>query len=225
MAMSAKNNLKNRLQEITSVLTAKYGPQKCCLMHDTPFQLLAATILSAQCTDKMVNSITPELFRKYPDAESFAAANIADVEILIHPCGFYHAKAEHIIQASQIIVSQYHGEMPHDMKSLTSLPGVGRKTANVVLGDAFGIPGLPVDTHVKRLTNLIGLVNTNDPEQIESILCKNLPEKDWAQFSHLIIIHGRTRCPARKPDCQNCEIKNLCKHGIADNRKNKRDSK
>ena len=131
---------------------------------------------------------------------------------MIHPCGFYHAKATNLIGMARGIVERFGGEVPQQMEDLTTLPGVGRKTANVVLGDAFDVPGLPVDTHVIRLTNLIGLVKTEDAVEIERVLCGALPPEYWSQFSHQLIIHGRTRCPARRPDCANCEIRDLCRN-------------
>ncbi len=207
-----KSDLKNTLLAVYERLLARYGKQECCLDHATPFQLLAATILSAQCTDKKVNSITPALFAKYPTPEALAAADRNELEEMIHPCGFYHAKAANLIGMARGIAERFGGSVPQKMEDLTTLPGVGRKTANVVLGDAFGVPGLPVDTHVIRLTNLIGLVKTEDAVEIERILCRALPPETWSQFSHQLIIHGRTRCPARRPDCGNCEIRDLCRN-------------
>ena len=188
------------------ILHDLYGELACFLNHSNPFQLLVATILSAQCTDKKVNNVTPALFECYPDPAALADAEQHKVE----ECGFYRAKAQHIIGASRMIVEQYGGNVPDNMDDLTRLPGVGRKTANVVLGDAFHVPGLPVDTHVKRLCNLLGIVKSQDPEQIEQILCNALPPEKWAQFSHQLILHGRTRCPARRPDCAVCELADLC---------------
>ncbi len=209
--MNGKNNrIRRKAELIYDTLMALYGPQKCCLEHNTPFQLLVATILSAQCTDKKVNSITPALFERWPDAKAFASCSQTELEDAIHVCGFFHAKAEHIRGAAKMLVDLYGGEVPQNMDALTKLPGVGRKTANVVLGDAFETPGLPVDTHVKRLTNLIGLADTDDPVRIEQFLCSILPPGKWAQFSHLLILHGRTRCPARRPDCAGCEISEFC---------------
>ncbi len=201
----------SQTEQVYDALLEAHGPQQCFLVHNSALQLLIATILSAQCTDKTVNNVTVELFRKYPDAASFANAFPGELEQDIHACGYYRAKAAHIIAACSRICSDYNGEVPDSMEELTKLPGVGRKTANVVLGDYFQIPGFPVDTHVIRLSNRIGLCRTVDPVKIESILCgKTAPEK-WAQFSHLLIIHGRRRCMARKPDCANCEISALCK--------------
>jgi len=198
-------------RQVYDKLLSVYGPQKCFLEHMTPFQLLVATILSAQCTDKRVNMVTRELFRRWPDAESFASCGRDELEQAIFTCGFYRAKAAHIIEASKAIVEQFHGEIPDTMEGLLRLPGVGRKTANVVLGDAMGKPGFPVDTHVKRLSALIGLSKSAAPEVIESDICSVMPPDTWAQFSHLLIVHGRTRCPANRPDCPGCELAHLCR--------------
>lgn len=202
---------KNPAENVYDALLAVHGPQQCFLVHNSALQLLVATILSAQCTDKTVNLVTADLFRKYPDAASFAKAVPAELEKDIHRCGYYRAKAAHIIGACARICSEFNGEVPDNMENLTTLPGVGRKTANVVLGDFFQVPGFPVDTHVIRLSNRIGLCRTKDPVKIEEILCGRIPPANWAQFSHLLIIHGRRRCAARKPDCANCEIASLCK--------------
>jgi len=198
-------------RQVYDKLLSVYGPQKCFLEHMTPFQLLVATILSAQCTDKRVNMVTRDLFKRWPDAESFASCGRDELEQAIFTCGFYRAKAAHIIEASKAIVDQFHGEIPDTMEGLLRLPGVGRKTANVVLGDAMGKPGFPVDTHVKRLSALIGLSKSADPEVIESDICSVMPPDTWAQFSHLLIVHGRTRCPANRPDCPGCELAHLCR--------------
>ncbi len=197
-------------KQVYDKLLSVYGPQKCFLEHMTPFQLLVATILSAQCTDKRVNMVTRELFKRWPDAVAFASCGRDELEQAIFTCGFYHAKAGHIIEASKAIVEQFHGEIPDTMEGLLKLPGVGRKTANVVLGDAMGKPGFPVDTHVRRLSGLIGLSKSADPAVIESDICAVMPPETWAQFSHLLIVHGRTRCPANRPDCPGCELARLC---------------
>ena len=202
---------KNPAENVYDALLAVHGPQQCFLVHNSALQLLVATILSAQCTDKTVNLVTADLFRKYPDAASFAKAVPAELEKDIHRCGYYRAKAAHIIGACARICSEFNGEVPDNMENLTTLPGVGRKTANVVLGDFFQVPGFPVDTHVIRLSNRIGLCRTKDPVKIEESLCGRILPANWAQFSHLLIIHGRRRCAARKPDCANCEIASLCK--------------
>ena len=198
-------------KQVYDKLLSVYGPQKCFLEHMTPFQLLVATILSAQCTDKRVNMVTRNLFKRWPDAESFASCRREELEQAIFTCGFYRAKAAHIQEAARALVEQFHGELPNTMEGLLRLPGVGRKTANVVLGDALGQPGFPVDTHVKRLSGLIGLSDSADPEVIESGICAAMPPETWAQFSHLLIVHGRTRCPANRPDCSACEIASLCR--------------
>ena len=198
-------------KQVYDKLLSVYGPQKCFLEHMTPFQLLVATILSAQCTDKRVNMVTRDLFKRWPDAESFASCDREELEQAIFTCGFYRAKAAHILEAAKAIVETFHGELPGDMEGLLRLPGVGRKTANVVLGDALGQPGFPVDTHVRRLAALIGLSESSDPVVIESDICSVMPPETWAQFSHLLIVHGRTRCPANRPDCSGCEIASLCR--------------
>ena len=198
-------------KQIYDKLLTVYGPQKCFLEHMTPFQLLVATILSAQCTDKRVNMVTRELFRRWPDAKAFAECSQDELEQAIFTCGFYHAKATHIIAASKAVVERFHGEIPCSMEGLLQLPGVGRKTANVVLGDALGQPGFPVDTHVRRLSGLIGLSDSAEAERIEADICAVMPPETWAQFSHLLIVHGRTRCPANRPDCASCEIASLCR--------------
>lgn len=205
-----------KLEAVYGILLRTYGEQRCFLNHETPFQLLVATILSAQCTDRKVNSVTPALFRRYPDAGALAGADRKELESLIRVCGFYRAKAGSLTGAAQRIVRDFGGKVPENMEDLTSLPGVGRKTANVLLGDAFGVPGLPVDTHVKRISNLLGVVSSEDPARIEEILCSGLPPEKWAQFSHLMIVHGRTRCRARRPDCANCELASLCEKGKAE---------
>ena len=199
-------------KQVYDKLLSVYGPQKCFLEHMTPFQLLVATILSAQCTDKRVNMVTRDLFKRWPDAEAFASCNREELEQAIFTCGFYRAKAAHILEAAKAIVEKFHGELPRTMEGLLQLPGVGRKTANVVLGDALGQPGFPVDTHVRRLAGLIGLSRSSDPEVIESDICSVMPPETWAQFSHLLIVHGRTRCPANRPGCPGCEIASLCRH-------------
>ena len=199
-------------KQVYDKLLSVYGPQKCFLEHMTPFQLLVATILSAQCTDKRVNMVTRGLFKRWPDAEAFANCGREELEQAIFTCGFYRAKAAHILEASKAIVERFHGELPCTMEGLLQLPGVGRKTANVVLGDALGRPGFPVDTHVRRLAGLIGLSASSDPVVIESDICAVMPPDTWAQFSHLLIVHGRTRCPANRPDCPGCELAAICGH-------------
>ena len=210
---SKKSGPEQKLVEIYELLRKEYSPQKCFLHHETPFQLLVATILSAQCTDKTVNSVTQELFRHFSTPEEFADAELAQIEALVRKCGYYKAKARHIRDASVKIRDEFEGKLPSTMEELLTLPGVGRKTANVVLADAFGVPGLPVDTHVIRLSNLIGLVKTKDPVKIEEILCRAFPKEragELGELSHLLIVHGRSCCTARRPACENCVIREKC---------------
>ena len=207
---AARPGTAAKIRKVRDILFAVYGPQKCFLNHFSPFQLLVATILSAQCTDKTVNTVTPALFKRYPDAESLASADESELETLIHPCGFFRAKGKNLRAMAACLVSRFHGEVPRTMEELVSLPGVGRKTANVVLSEDFDVPGLPVDTHVLRLSGRIGLDTTGDPVHVESVLCAALKPEQWKDFSHHLILHGRTRCPARKPDCAACEIASLC---------------
>jgi endonuclease-3 len=199
-----------RIKKIIQKLKRTYPNARCALEHSTPFELLAATILSAQCTDKRVNRITPELFKKYPTVESFASADITELEACVRTAGFYKMKAKNIMGAAKRVVEQFKGEVPCQMEDLIQLPGVGRKTANVILGNAFNIPGLTVDTHMIRLNNRLGLTQQKDPVKIEYDLMPLVPKKDWTLYSHLIINHGRSRCSARRPDCDHCEINRWC---------------
>jgi endonuclease-3 len=180
------------------------------LDHANPFQLLIATILSAQTTDKSVNSITPLLFAEYPTAADLAAADPARVEVIIKPTGFFRAKTRSIIAASRKLVELFGGEVPPRMEDLTKLPGIGRKTANVILGAGFGIPGFAVDTHVTRLTNRLGLVATKDPVKIESYVTKMVPPEEWTALSLRLILHGRRICVARRPRCEQCVMNDFC---------------
>ena len=200
-----------RAAAVLQRLRAAYPDAHCELDHDGAFQLLVATILSAQCTDVRVNLVTPALFRKYPDARALAAAPQEDVEDLIRSTGFFRNKAKNLIAAAQALVAHHGGEVPRDLATLTGLPGVGRKTANVVLGNAYGIEaGIVVDTHVARLSKRLGLTRHTDPVKIEKDLVKVVPRDTWTLWSHLLIWHGRRRCPARKPDCPGCELRDLC---------------
>ena len=200
-----------RTQKIISALKRVYPDAHCELDHASPLQLLIATILSAQCTDRRVNIVTAELFKKYPNAKDFADADIAALENDIRSTGFYKNKAKNIKACCAALAEKFNGEVPRTMDELHALAGVGRKTANVVLGNAFGInEGVVVDTHVSRLSNRFGLVKGTDAVKIEQELMKLVPQGDWALFSHLLIWHGRRRCDARKPDCVHCEIKQLC---------------
>ena len=198
-------------KQVYDKLLSVYGPQKCFLEHMTPFQLLVATILSAQCTDKRVNMVTRDLFRRWPDARAFAGCSQDELEQAIFTCGFYHAKATHIIAASKAIVEQFHGELPRTMEGLLRLPGVGRKTANVMMAVAFDQPAMPVDTHVFRVANRIGLTkNSKNVLETEKTLVAHLPREVVSKAHHWLILHGRYVCIARKPKCAECGITASC---------------
>ena len=207
-SLSAK---AERAAKIANVLAQHYGDVTCALHHESPFQLLVATILSAQCTDERVNATTPELFRQFPTPQKLAEASQEDVEKIIRPLGFFRAKATNIRGMAKTLMERHRGEIPNSLEELVELPGVGRKTANVVLGTAFGIPtGVVVDTHVRRITNLLGLVESKDPVKIEQQLMALLPDSEWIDFSHRLIHHGRRICVARRPQCANCPLLSLC---------------
>jgi endonuclease III len=192
-------------------LAREYPAAECALNFATPFQLLIATILSAQCTDERVNIVTRELFRHYPDARSLAAAPLPTVERLIQSAGFFRTKARNIVACSQQLVELHGGQVPQDLEALVVLPGVGRKTANVVLGTAYGIPtGVVVDTHVTRLSFRLGLTSHSDAVRIERDLMALLPKKEWIDFSHRLIHHGRRICKARRPLCEACVLSAVC---------------
>lgn len=180
------------------------------LAHANPFELLIATILSAQTTDRSVNLITPELFRRFPTAIDLAAADPAQVELLIKPTGFFRAKTKRIIAASRVLSELFGGVVPNDLDDLVKIPGIGRKTANVILGAGFGVPGFAVDTHVIRLSNRIGLVRTKDPVKIEFQVCSMVPKEEWTALSLRLILHGRRICDARRPLCQECVLNDFC---------------
>lgn len=201
----------HRVRAILEKLDEAYPAASCELVHKNPFQLLIATILSAQCTDARVNEVTRTLFPKYPTPEHFAYANPRELEQDIRPTGFFRNKAKSIIGASRKIVEQFGGKVPHTMEELLTLPGVARKTANVVLGTAFGIPsGVVVDTHVQRLARRLDLSRQKDPKKIEQDLMKIIPQDRWILLSHQLIWHGRRVCSARKPNCLACNLKDLC---------------
>jgi endonuclease III len=186
----------------------------CELNHEGPFQLLIATILSAQCTDVRVNMVTPHLFKRYPTPQDLSFANQADVESIIHSTGFYKNKAKNIIACSKELITRFNGEVPKTIEELSSLAGVGRKTANVVLSNCFNINhGVVVDTHVKRITGLLRLTKNTDPEKIEQDLMKLFPRDNWGMLSHLLIFHGRRTCIARRPMCDLCQLIELCPSG------------
>jgi endonuclease-3 len=205
-----ENEPGRRVRQVRDRLRRTYGPQRCFLDHATPVQLLVAAQLSAQCTDERVNRLTPALFARFPDAAAVANAPPSELERMIRGAGLFRNKARNLIAACQRVRDDFHGEIPADMAALVSLPGVGRKTANVILGHAFGIPGFPVDTHVLRVMNRLGLVATRNPEQIEDWVNRHLPARFWTEFSLLLIRHGRARCQARTPDCPGCELRNDC---------------
>jgi endonuclease-3 len=199
-----------RAGEILSLLEEEYPEAKCHLDFDGPFQLLIGCILSAQCTDKRVNEVTPGLFKKYPTPHEFARADQLELEKEIHSCGFFRAKTKSILNCSKALVEEHNGEVPRTMDELVELAGVGRKTANVVLGNYFGIPGIIVDTHIKRLSTRLNLTTNSDPTKIEYDLNELIPQKKWTIFSNSLGDHGRTVCHARKPMCGDCMISNLC---------------
>ena len=200
-----------RTQKILSALKRVYPAAHCELNFSSPLQLLVATILSAQCTDKRVNLVTAELFKKYRTAKDFADAPLAEIEEAVKSAGFFRNKAKNLKACCAALVEKFGGEVPRTMDELHALAGVGRKTANVVLGNAFGINvGVVVDTHVTRLSNRLGLAKGTDAVKLEQDLIKLVPQNDWCLFSHQLIWHGRRRCDARKPDCANCEIQKLC---------------
>lgn len=203
--------LKLRVRRILRGLKKAFPVAECALHHETAFQLLAATILSAQCTDERVNMVTPELFRRWPDPSTLAEASQADVEEVVKSTGFFRAKAANLRGMAQALVEHHDGELPRTLEELVALPGVGRKTANVVLGTAWGIPtGVVVDTHVKRITRLLGLTSATTPEKIERDLMALLPQQEWIGFSHRLIHHGRQTCIARRPQCANCPLLKNC---------------
>ncbi len=191
-------------------LRERYPDAECALHHDNAWQLLVATILSAQCTDVRVNMVAPDLFAKYPTPESLANANPADVEEVIKTTGFFRQKTKSIISTSQDIVDKFGGKMPETLEDLTTLRGVGRKTANVLIGVAFGGDGVVVDTHVKRISRLLGWTKNEDPEKIEQDLMELFPKKDWTPLGITLIYHGRTLCIANRPRCGECPVNDLC---------------
>lgn len=211
--------LRTHSRRVVRTLARLYPDAQCALDHQDALQLLIATILSAQCTDVRVNLVTPALFARYPDATAFAAALPAELERLIQSTGFYRNKAKSIIACCKQLVERHGGQVPASMEELNPLPGVGRKTANVVLGNAFGVPGITVDTHVGRLSRRTGLTAETDPEKVERDLMRLVPRKDWTMFSHRMIFHGRRVCHARKPDCAGCALQTFCpKVGIEEAR-------
>ncbi len=208
--MESMKKMKERVQKIFEALDPLYTREKTALEYRTPFQLLVSTILSAQCTDKQVNMVTKDLFKKYRSPQDYVAAPIAELENDIRPTGFYKNKAKSLKGCAQGLIDLYGGDVPATMEELVRLPGVGRKTANCVLGAAFDIPGVVVDTHVKRLSLRLGLTANKHPDKIEFDLQKLLPEAQWRRFSDLLIYHGRAVCKARHPDHSHCVIAAHC---------------
>ena len=209
-ALSAASAPELRAPEVNRRLAQEYPDARCALDYESPLQLLIATVLSAQCTDERVNSVTPELFARYPEAADYAAAQRSDLERILRPLGFQRAKAGHLLGIGEKLVADFQGEVPCTVKELTSLPGVGRKTALVVLGNAFGIPGLTVDTHFGRLMQRLGLTGESTPVKIERDIAQLVPEEEWTMFSHRVIFHGRQVCHARTPECDACVLWDMC---------------
>jgi len=210
-ALADPAEVKQRAGKVVRALRKEYPDAVCALVHRSPFELLVATILSAQCTDERVNIVTKDLFKKYPGPEAFAAAPLPAIEKAIQSTGFFRNKAKSIKACSTAIVEQYDGHVPQDLESLVKLPGVGRKTANVVLGVAFGkATGLVVDTHVGRVSRRLGLTASDDPVKVEAELMQLLPKKEWIDYSHRMIYHGRRVCVARRPRCEVCVMRSFC---------------
>jgi endonuclease-3 len=202
---------RQRIDKIIEILKKEYGGAHVALKYDNPFQLLVAVILSAQCTDVQVNKVTPALFKRFPTPEAMAKADISEIEELIRSTGFFRNKAKNIKNAAKIIVEKFGGKVPDTMEELLTLPGVARKTANIVLYNAFGkVDGIAVDTHVKRLAKRLGLTKEDNPVKIERDLMALIPKELWGPISYMLIEHGRRICKARKPDCENCPLKELC---------------
>jgi len=211
--MLANNDLtseRRRIKELIKILQREYPEAECSLNYQSPFELLIATILAAQCTDERVNRVTPELFKRYPGPEQLARANLQELQKLIRSTGFFHSKALALRSCSQELVTRYGGKVPDKLEQLMQLRGVGRKTANVVLGNCFGIPSVAVDTHVGRLSRRLGISEYRDPAKVEKDIEKRVPREFWNVFSHLLIFHGRAVCTARNPHCPECPVARLC---------------
>lgn len=211
MPRESKKARRERAARVYEHLAHEYPDAKCALDYGSPFQLAVATILSAQCTDVRVNMVTPELFRRFPDAPSLAAADQAELEELIRSTGFFRNKARSLLGMARTVTEDHGGELPRTMKELAALPGIGRKTANVVLGNAFGIDeGVVMDTHVKRLSGRLGFTAETNPDKIERDLMALFSRESWTMLAHLLIYHGRAVCPARRPRCNECAVSNIC---------------
>ena len=205
-------DIKTRVEGVLALFDEHYGPVKCYLNHENPWQLLIATMLSAQCTDDRVNMVTENLFKKYTSVKDFAEASLSELEQDIRSTGFYHNKAKNIIACCQALLMEHGGEVPSDIESLTKLAGVGRKTANVVRGNIFGIESIVVDTHVKRISNMLGFTDSQDPVKIEFELMDILPKDHWIRYNTQAIAHGRKVCIARRPQCSTCFLSGYCRH-------------
>jgi endonuclease-3 len=201
---------KGRAKEFVKFLETRYADAECSLLHENPFQLITATILSAQCTDARVNIVTRTLFKKYPDPAALASANLEELCEDVKPTGFFRNKAKSLKGMAQMLLDKHNGEVPDTMEDLIVLPGVGRKTANVILGNCFGKPAIVVDTHVKRISNRLGLTKNSDPDKIEQDLYKLIPAEKGSDWSHQVILFGREICMARSPKCSECPINSFC---------------
>lgn len=210
MPPESKTRRRERAAEIHRRLTEDFPEALCALNHRNAFELLVATILSAQCTDERVNMVTPALFTEFPDAQTMAVGPLDRIEELVKTTGFFRAKAKNLIEMARALVELHGGEVPDNLDDLVELAGVGRKTANVVLGNCFGIPGLTVDTHMQRVNQRLGLVTTADASKIEQELMEIIPQAEWTNWSHRIILHGRATCEARNPRCEQCTVAELC---------------
>jgi endonuclease-3 len=211
--MKKQGDLRKRVKEIIKILSKEIPDSRIALKFSNPLELLIATILSAQCTDVRVNQVTADLFKKYRSAKDYAESNLTKLEQEIRPTGFYRNKAKSVQKCCQELVKRLGGEVPRNLNELVTLPGVGRKTANVILGNAFGTPGIVVDTHVHRVSQRIGLTKNDDPVKIEFDLMEIVPKEEWTHFSNLFIWHGRKTCVAKKPLCAICHIRKLCDYG------------
>ncbi|MBI4912759.1 MAG: endonuclease III [Acidobacteria bacterium] len=204
---------RGRVRKLQEALDTAYPDARCALAHEDPFQLVVATILSAQCTDARVNLVTPALFLRYPDPVALAGASLPDLEALIHSTGFFRNKARNLVGMARALVERHGGAVPSDPLALSALPGVGQKTANVVLANAFGVPALAVDTHIFRVARRLGLSEARTPEKVEADLCAVIPREDWIPLHHQLIFHGRQVCAAQRPRCADCPLLRLCPTG------------
>ncbi|MEW6376540.1 MAG: endonuclease III [Thermodesulfobacteriota bacterium] len=218
--MKKKEDNQKRVKEIIKILSREIPDSSIALKFSNPLELLIATILSAQCTDVKVNQVTKDLFKKYRSAKDYAESNVIELEEDIRPTGFYRNKAKSIQKCCQELMARFRGEVPKTLEELVTLPGVGRKTANVILGNAFGIPGITVDTHVHRVSQRIGLTKQDDPVKIEFDLMEIVPKEEWTHFSNLLIWHGRRTCVAKKTLCETCSIRRWCDYGSKTNPNN-----